>query len=132
MSQYYLNKPKDITVILDPNGQEANVATASQSGSQTVNVYDKNFKFAQNLRMNLGFDFKALGIDWTAEAIYSKTLNDILYKNLAVDETARPTDRPITRAPTWHSTTVLCSRRLPRALRSAMSTLCTTPKRVIP
>ena len=89
MSQYYLNKPKDITVILDPNGQEANVATASQSGSQTVNVYDKNFKFAQNLRMNLGFDFKALGIDWTAEAIYSKTLNDILYKNLAVDETGK-------------------------------------------
>ena len=87
MSQYYLNKPKGINVILDPNGQEANVATASASGSQTVNVYDKNFKFAQNLRFNLGFDFKALGIDWTAEAIYSKTLNDILYKNLAVEET---------------------------------------------
>ena len=87
MSQYYLNKPKGINVILDPNGQEANVATASASGSQTVNVYDKDFKFAQNLRFNLGFDFKALGIDWTAEAIYSKTLNDILYKNLAVEET---------------------------------------------
>ena len=88
MSQYYLNKPKGINVILDPNGQEPNVASASAtSGNETVNVYDKNFKFAQNLRFNLGFDFKALGIDWTAEAIYSKTLNDILYKNLAVDET---------------------------------------------
>lgn len=89
MSQYYLNKPKGATLILDPNGQEANVANAKSSGSQTVNVYDHNFKFAQSLRFNLGFDFKLLGIDWTAEGIYSKTLNDILYKNLAYDMTGK-------------------------------------------
>lgn len=90
MSQYYLNKPKNVNVILDPNGQEANVASVTaSSGSQTVNVYDKDFKFAQNLRFNLGFDFNVLGINWTAEAIYSKTLNDILYKNLAYEETGQ-------------------------------------------
>lgn len=89
MSTYYLNRPKGINLLLDPNNQEPNVATASAAGSQTVNVYDKNFKFAQNLRFNLGFDFKALGIDWTAEAIYSKTLNDILYKNLAYEGTGQ-------------------------------------------
>ena len=90
MSQYYLNKPKGIDIIMDPNGQEANVASATaSSGSQIVNVYDKDFKFAQNFRLNLGFDFHVLGIDWTAEAIYSKTLNDILYKNLAYEETGQ-------------------------------------------
>ena len=30
-------------------------------------------------------DFSLGGIRWTAEAIYSKTLNDITYRNLAVD-----------------------------------------------
>ena len=27
------------------------------------------------------------GIDWTAEAIFSKNLNDVYYKNLAYEET---------------------------------------------
>jgi hypothetical protein len=52
-------------------------------GSQTNNVFSSDFKFAQNLRANLGFDFNVAGINWTAEAIYSKILNDILYQNLA-------------------------------------------------
>ena len=30
-----------------------------------------------------------LGINWTAEAIYSKTMNDILYENLAYEQTGR-------------------------------------------
>lgn len=30
-----------------------------------------------------------MGIDWTAEAIYSKTLNDIYYKNLAIEATGK-------------------------------------------
>ena len=30
-----------------------------------------------------------LGINWTAEAIYSKTLNDILYQNLAYEQTGK-------------------------------------------
>ena len=68
-------------MLLDPNGQEANANKLKALGSQTINVYDRNFKYAQNLRFNLGFDFNVLGINWTAEAIYSKTLNDILYEN---------------------------------------------------
>lgn len=87
MSTYRVFNNKDISLILDPNGQGTNEALLTASGSQVVNVYDHNFKFAQNLKMNLGFDFHLLGIDWTAEAIYSKTLNDILYQNLAVEET---------------------------------------------
>lgn len=87
LSTYNTTSTKGLDLILDPNGQEDNAQKLKAEGGQTINVYDKNFKFAQNLRLNLGFDFKALGIDWTAEAIYSKTLNDILYKNLAYEET---------------------------------------------
>ena len=79
---------KGLELILDPNKQNANADKMKvTAGNQDVAVCGKNFKFAQNLRFNLGFDFEALGINWTAEAIYSKTLNDILYKNLAQEQT---------------------------------------------
>ena len=87
LSTYNTYSTNDLTLLLDPNQQSQNEAKLKASGSQTVNVYDKDFKFAQNLRLNLGFDFQVLGINWTAEAIYSKTLNDILYKNLAYEMT---------------------------------------------
>lgn len=89
LSTYNTYSTKGLDLILDPNKQDENAEKLSASGSQTVNVYDHHFKFAQNLRFNLGFDFELLGINWTAEAIYSKTLNDILYKNLAYEETGQ-------------------------------------------
>lgn len=81
------NKGTTLELLIDPNQQGANAQKLNASGSQLVNVFDKNFKFAQNLRLNLGFDFRALGIDWTAEAIFSKNLNDVYYKNIAYEET---------------------------------------------
>lgn len=92
MSTYdsYKANNKDIELILDPNGQQANAdKLKSVTGNQIVNVYDNDFKFAQNFRVNLGFDFNLLDIDWTAEAVFSKTLNDIYYKNLAYDQTGK-------------------------------------------
>lgn len=77
--------PADLRLILDPNGQTPNEQLLSAGGSQTINVFEDKFKFSQNLRANLGLDFQFLGISWTAEAIYSKTLNDIYYQNLAYD-----------------------------------------------
>ena len=89
MQTYSVNNPKGLELILNPNGQEANATRLRAAGSQEVNVFEDKFKFAQTLKANLGFDFHLLGIDWTAEAIYSKTLNDIYYKNLAVDKTGQ-------------------------------------------
>lgn len=89
MSKYTVYNPKGLELLLDPNGQLPNAQKLNASGSQEVNVFEDNFKFAQTFKANLGLDFKVLGIDWTAEAIYSKTLNDIYYKNLAVEETGR-------------------------------------------
>ena len=76
---------KDLSVILDPTKQSQNADKLTASGSQTINVFDKDFKFPQSLRANLAVDFELGGIVWTAEAIYSKILNDIAYQNLAVD-----------------------------------------------
>ena len=85
MSSFSARNDKNIVMYLDPNNQGGNEAKLTASGSQTVNVFDDDFKFAQNLRFNLGFDFNLLDIDWTAEALYSKTLNDVYYKQLAYD-----------------------------------------------
>lgn len=89
LASYQASKNKDIDLLLDPNKQYLNAEKLKASGSQTINVFDNDFKFAQNLRVNLGFDFQALGIDWTAEAIYSKTLNDVYFQNIAYGETGK-------------------------------------------
>ena len=81
-SSYSVKNNANVSLIVDPNKQDKNAELLKATGSQLVNVFDKNFKFAQNLRINLGFDFQALGIDWTAEAIFSKNLNDIYYQNI--------------------------------------------------
>ncbi|MCR5076940.1 MAG: carboxypeptidase regulatory-like domain-containing protein [Prevotella sp.] len=89
MDTYSVNSPKGLELYLDPNGQLPNAERLKVLGNQEVDVFVDNFKFAQTLKANLGFDFHLLGIDWTADAIYSKTLNDIYYKNLAVDKTGQ-------------------------------------------
>ena len=60
-------------------------ASLSPSGSQLLNVIDPDFKMAQTAKVDLGLDLNLLGINWTLEGIYSKTINDILYKQLAYD-----------------------------------------------
>ena len=87
LSTYDTRSTKDLSLILDPNNQKDNVSKLKASGNQTVNVYEKDFKFTQNLRFDLGFDANIGGINWTLEGIYSKNLNDIYYKNLAYDAT---------------------------------------------
>ena len=88
-SSYSARQNSNVQLILDPNNQNKNAESLKASGSQLINVFDKNFKFAQTLRFNLGFDFNLLGIDWTAEGIFSKSLNDVYYKNIAYEETGK-------------------------------------------
>lgn len=85
LSSYDTEATGNLSLILDPTKQNTNTDKLQASGSQVINVFDKEFKFVQNLRYNLGIDFQLGGVNWTAEAIYSKTLNDILYQNLARD-----------------------------------------------
>lgn len=58
-------------------------------GAQTINVFDKDFKFSQQLRADLAADFRLLGIGWTVEGIYSKTLNDMMVKNYDITPTGK-------------------------------------------
>lgn len=86
---------KSLSVILNPAKQTQNADKLTASGSQSINVFDKDFKFPQSLRANFALDFELGGIDWTAEAIYSKTLNDIAYRNLVVDLTGQTLEEVI-------------------------------------
>ena len=70
------------TFVADPNSQSEMYETLKASGTQVVNVFADNFKFAQSVKFNLGFDFTLGGIDWTAEWLLSKVVNDVVYKDL--------------------------------------------------
>lgn len=72
-------KLNDVSLIVDPYKQSENTAKLAASGNQTVNVFAKDFKFTQNLRLDLALDFTLAGIDFTLEGVLSKNLNDIYY-----------------------------------------------------
>lgn len=77
----------DIRLILDPNKQNANLPAGADGApafsAQTVNVFNKDFRFPQTFRANLALDVTdPLGIKWTFEGIYSKTINDMLVRKL--------------------------------------------------
>lgn len=64
----------------DPFNQFESTAGAF---TNEVDLIDKDFKFPQVLRTNLGFDRQLpLGLIGTVDFLYSKTINDILYQNL--------------------------------------------------
>lgn len=83
MLSYEKSNPDGLSLILDPNKQMNNAEKLSASGYQTINVFDKDFKFSQTARANIAFDFELAGINWTAEGIYSKTMNDVVYSDLS-------------------------------------------------
>jgi hypothetical protein len=62
----------------------------SASMTSEIDVVDKNFKFPQVFRINLAADHTlGNGFKATVEALYSKTVNNVLYKNLVVEESGR-------------------------------------------
>ena len=65
--------------------------SALPQGQQTINVFNKNFKYAQQLRADLAVDYTDpfVGINWTLEGIYSKTINDMIVKNYDITSTGK-------------------------------------------
>jgi hypothetical protein len=65
----------------DPNNQPTNVGTA---GRQTLNFIDPNYKYPQILRGNVEYERSLgfLGLIGSAEFLWSKTMKDILYKDV--------------------------------------------------
>ena len=63
----------------DPNLQ----STVGTPGNYQLNLIEENFRLPQVFRSNFAADFKLFaGISATLEAIYSKTLNNITYKDI--------------------------------------------------
>lgn len=81
-------KLNDVSLIVDPYKQSENAEKLGTS-NQAINVFDKDFKFTQNLRLDLALDFTLAGIDFTLEGVFSKNLNDIYYKDLTRTEAGK-------------------------------------------
>lgn len=81
-------KLSDVSLIVDPYKQSENTEKLGTS-NQAINVFDKDFKFTQNLRLDLALDFTLAGIDFTLEGVLSKNLNDIYYKDLTCTEAGK-------------------------------------------
>lgn len=72
----------NLVFIPDPNNQQSAGPLISKA---QINLVDPNFKIPQVFRSNLAIDVKLpFGILGTLEGIYSKTLNNILYKDINV------------------------------------------------
>ena len=81
-------KLSGVSLIVDPYKQSENTDKLGTS-NQAINVFDKDFKFTQNLRLDLALDFTLAGIDFTLEGVFSKNLNDIYYKDLTRTEAGK-------------------------------------------
>ena len=57
-----------------------------------VNTLSKNFKYPQTFRVNLGYE-QLFGDGWkfTFDALYSKSFNNVVFKNLAVKDSGKKT-----------------------------------------
>lgn len=78
--------PQDFKFVADGDGQRQAKALSTE-----VDVVARNFKYPQVLRANLAFDAVLPGdVKMTIEAMFTKNLNDILYHNLWIKETATP------------------------------------------
>ncbi len=72
-----------ITFVADPNNQPTTV-TGGQTGRQTINVIDPDYKFPSIIRTNLAYDHDLgfWGFVGTAELVYTWNYKDIFYQNL--------------------------------------------------
>ncbi len=107
------NAANRIPFVPNPDSQPRVVVGATGTAFRNeVDVIDPNYKFPSVLRTNLAFD-RALGF-WdmigTVEVFYSKTQNDIAYRNLNIQPSAttRTDGRPVfTRVDTNFSDIIL-------------------------
>ena len=78
--------PGDVNFIPDPAAQYTFENPTTPSGD--FNLFTEDFKYPQVLRGNLALD-KEFGNGWftTFEAMYSKTLNNVVYTNINTDTT---------------------------------------------
>ena len=65
------------------------VFKAGSSGA-TINTMNENFKYPQTFRVNLGYDQNlGNGFKFTFDGLFSKTLNNVMFTNLAISSNAK-------------------------------------------
>lgn len=72
----------------DPYNDIVKAGLAEEQGGQaTINTLNRNFKYPQVFRANLGFE-QVFGGGWkfTFDGLFSKTLNNVFFKNLALQQ----------------------------------------------
>lgn len=79
--------PANFAFSADPESQYYPTPLTASNKTSEIDVTSKNFKYPQVFRINLGVDQKLpYDIQFTFDALYSKTLNNILYKNIKYTE----------------------------------------------
>jgi outer membrane receptor protein involved in Fe transport len=87
--------------IFNPNWDQQTIGAQTQGNGGQVDLYAEDFKFPQIWRSNLAIDAKLPGgIIGTVEFMYSKTLNNILWKDVNMkpawgNATGTPDNRPL-------------------------------------
>ncbi len=85
----------------NPNWQTQTVGGADAPSGSQIDLYAEDFKFPQVWRTNLAVDKKLFGgILGTVEFIYTKTINNVLWKDVNLkpawgNATGTPDDRPL-------------------------------------
>ena len=85
-----VNKPEygKFPFTSDPYNDIIKTGVASEQGGQaTINTLNRNFKYPQVFRANLGFEqVFAHGWKFTFDGLWSKTLNNVFFQNLALSQ----------------------------------------------
>ncbi|MEG2228814.1 MAG: carboxypeptidase regulatory-like domain-containing protein [Odoribacter sp.] len=77
-----------INLNTNPYTQYEMLQDATPIKTTEVDVFAKDFKFSQNIRFNLAYEYSfPFGLKTTLEGLYSKTLNDIVYQDLNIEAT---------------------------------------------
>jgi hypothetical protein len=91
-----LNNNNKVPFVADINAQPTTV-TGGATGRQTINMVDPNYKSPQILRGNIAYDRMLFaGIVSTTEFVWSKTQDNVLYKDLNYVPTGTAPDGRLT------------------------------------
>ena len=87
-SIYLRSVPSDFPLTSNPYEDIVKPGIATGSTGSTINTLSRNFKYPQSFRVNLGYD-QDFGYGWkfTFDALYSKGLNNVYFRNLAIEQT---------------------------------------------
>ena len=82
------NPAADFPHTSDPFKDIVEAGKASAGGKATINTLNRKFKYPQVFRANLGYDHD-FGYGWklTVDALYSKNLNNVFFRNMALTNT---------------------------------------------